>query len=166
MRFQVPQFVDIKDKIIGPLTLKQFMYYVVAGLALVPVYMLVDLSLFITLAIPVLAMAVLFAHVRLAGQAFGAVLMSAFGYYAGERLYLWRRVDKVSIMKVEGEEYGGGLPDDDRLQVSSLRAIEQTLITQGNVIAQDAQDPMLAEGEGDADDDKNSSGGRGPSEMK
>ena len=29
MRFQVPQFIDVEDKIFGPLTLKQFIY--VAG---------------------------------------------------------------------------------------------------------------------------------------
>ena len=26
MRYQVPQFIEIEDKIIGPLTLKQFVY--------------------------------------------------------------------------------------------------------------------------------------------
>ena len=26
MRFQVPQFIEIEDKIIGPLTIKQFIY--------------------------------------------------------------------------------------------------------------------------------------------
>ena len=29
MRYQVPQFIDVEDKIFGPLTLKQFLY--VAG---------------------------------------------------------------------------------------------------------------------------------------
>ena len=26
MRFQVPQFIEVEDKIFGPLTLKQFLY--------------------------------------------------------------------------------------------------------------------------------------------
>ena len=26
MRFQVPQFIEVEDKIFGPLTLKQFIY--------------------------------------------------------------------------------------------------------------------------------------------
>jgi hypothetical protein len=31
MRFQVPQFTDVEDKIVGPLTLKQFVYLAGAG---------------------------------------------------------------------------------------------------------------------------------------
>jgi len=27
MQFQVPQFIEIEDKIFGPLTLKQFLYF-------------------------------------------------------------------------------------------------------------------------------------------
>jgi hypothetical protein len=26
MRYQVPQFIDVEDKVIGPLTIKQFIY--------------------------------------------------------------------------------------------------------------------------------------------
>ena len=31
MRFQVPQFIEVEDKIFGPLTLKQFIYLAGAG---------------------------------------------------------------------------------------------------------------------------------------
>ena len=31
MRFQVPQFIDIEDKIFGPLTFKQFVYLAGGG---------------------------------------------------------------------------------------------------------------------------------------
>ena len=39
MRFEVPQFVDIEDKIFGPLTFKQFIYIAGgAGVSVVAVY--------------------------------------------------------------------------------------------------------------------------------
>ena len=31
MQFKVPQFIDMEDKIVGPLTLKQFAYILGAG---------------------------------------------------------------------------------------------------------------------------------------
>ncbi|GAH87221.1 unnamed protein product, partial [marine sediment metagenome] len=31
MQFQVPQYIDIEDKVIGPFTIKQFLYIVVAA---------------------------------------------------------------------------------------------------------------------------------------
>ena len=31
MQFRVPQFIDIEDKVVGPLTLKQFGYIIGAG---------------------------------------------------------------------------------------------------------------------------------------
>jgi hypothetical protein len=42
MQFQVPQFIETEDKIIGPLTLKQFFYVAAAAL--------VSFSLFFVLA--------------------------------------------------------------------------------------------------------------------
>jgi len=31
MQYQVPQFIEVEDRIIGPLTLKQFLYLAFAG---------------------------------------------------------------------------------------------------------------------------------------
>ena len=33
MQFQVPQFIETEDKVVGPLTLRQFMYIAGAGAA-------------------------------------------------------------------------------------------------------------------------------------
>jgi hypothetical protein len=102
MRFQVPQFVDIQDKIIGPLTLRQFLYYVVAVMFLTPVYMFSDLGLLITIAIPVLGVAALFAHGKFYGQSFGAILMSGLSYLMGDKMFLWRRTSSSKFMKIGG----------------------------------------------------------------
>jgi hypothetical protein len=143
MRFQVPQFIDIEDRIIGPLTLKMFGFYALAFMILVPLYVLLDLGLFITLALPVVGIAALFAHVRLQGQSFAAILTHAVYFFVSPRIYLWRRGNPPYQMVLRGAEY------DEYTEVleptSSLRTIAQMLNAQGNVSAQDAADPMLAE---------------------
>ena len=150
MRFQVPQFVDIEDRVIGPLTLKMFAYYAIAGMALVPLYVLLDLGAFITLALPTLGVAALFAHVRLQGQPLIAVTQHAARFYVSPRVYLWRRGGKSYAMIIRGEEYDELADNLGMEAATTLSAIAQKLDTQGNVSAQDAADPLLAkEGSGE-----------------
>ena len=144
MRFQVPQFVDIEDRIIGPLTLKMFAYYAIAGLSLVPIYVLVDISLFITIALPILGMAALFAHVRLQGQAFASVLFNAVNFFGSARIYVWRRGGGADKMIISGSEYDEYAAPAESAP-SSLTLLAQQLETEGNVSDLDAADPMLEE---------------------
>ncbi len=146
MRFQVPQFVDIEDKIVGPLTLKQFLHYVVAVMVLAPFWALVDLALFITLAIPVLGMAALFAHMRIYGQTLATMVSRALGFYFKGRFYLWQRGTILKPMRVGGAEFAVLPLGPERLPaMPALTAMAQTLETQGKLITEDIADPLLAE---------------------
>lgn len=138
MRYQVPQFVDIEDKIIGPLTLKQFLIYIVAGMLLVPVYLATDMSLFITLAIPVLGVAALFAHFKLHGRSLFTVLGHAGAFALRGQLFLWRRDGADSALRVTGldlEELAEG-------GVASLSDRARALETVGNIVNEDVDDPI------------------------
>lgn len=143
MRFQVPQFVDIEDKIIGPLTLKMFAYYAVACMLLVPLYMTLDISLFITMGLPIVGVAALFAHVRIQGQPLVWVLIHAATFYVNPRIYLWRRGGQPYLMKIQGPEYEEVAAEQEN--ASSLNAIVQMLNTQGNVSINDAADPLQSD---------------------
>ncbi|MDP3997213.1 MAG: PrgI family protein [bacterium] len=141
MRFQVPQFVDIEDKIIGPFTLKQFLIYLFSVMALVPVFLTTDLSLFLTVAIPVIGVAALFAHFKLNGKSLFVVLMSAVRFFLNGQLYLWRRTADDKPLVLRGEEYGGkeGVGAETATSLSErARALE----TAGNVSKEDASDPL------------------------
>ena len=140
MRFQVPQFVDIEDKIIGPLTIKQFGMYGIAGMVILVLYALVDIALLITLAIPIVAVAVLFAHFRFAGQSFTSVFTHGVGYFLSTRLYIWRRGPK-NIIHISGSEYED-LPGVVQGSSTSLGLLAQALTTEGNIVNQDIEDPL------------------------
>src|SRR5437762_2926744 len=54
MQFAVPQFTDVEDKLIGPLTLKQFLFLFGDGLVILFFYSLLKFSIFFFLfAVPV-----------------------------------------------------------------------------------------------------------------
>ncbi|MBU6426665.1 PrgI family protein [Patescibacteria group bacterium] len=96
MRFQVPQFIEVEDKIFGPLTLKQFIYlagggglsfitYVIIGnlaLALIPMLVIMAVS-------AALAFYKVYNHFPLL-----SVAESAFKYWRGGKLYIWKKEDK------------------------------------------------------------------------
>lgn len=111
MRFQVPQFIEVEDKIFGPLTIKQFIYLVGgAGLAFI-VYTLVK-SLFIGLlaGVPIMAGAVALAFYRVNNKPLINVVEAAFGYFTGSKLYIWKKVEKPIVQK-QAEAQSGAVSD-------------------------------------------------------
>ena len=147
MRFQVPQFVDIEDKIIGPLTLKQFIFYLIAGLFLVPIWVLFNVGTFVILAVPIVGIAALFAHVHFAGMNFIQLLYNGFMFFLGTRLYIWSRGSKTKEMRVYGVEYDAVILGEGGGATTSLTSKADALNTEGNVSEDDIPDPLLEEEE-------------------
>ncbi len=99
MQFKVPQFIDIEDKVFGPLTFKQFAY--LAGGAgfgylafkMLPVY----ISIFVGPAIVGFALALAF--MKYNDKPFVNVVESFIRYYSRSRLYLWHKQAPVVSKK-------------------------------------------------------------------
>lgn len=147
MRYQVPQFVDIQDKVIGPFTLKQFLIYFSAVLLLIPVYLLSDLSLFITLAVPLGGLAALFAHFKPNGKPLSVFVTNALNFFTKGQVYLWQRLPNQTPLKVRGEEIEDMMLEDEiaAYEMSSLDRAMQSLETKGNVSQVDEEDPLSVE---------------------
>lgn len=91
MEYQVPQFIEVEDKIIGPLTLKQFIYVAgAAGLCII-FFAYLGLVFAIILSIPVVAFAAALAFYKVNGKPFIEVLEAGFNYYTRAKLFLWKR---------------------------------------------------------------------------
>ena len=90
-QYQVPQFIDIEDRIIGPLTLKQFMYLLGAAAVALVGWFFLYIPLFILFAVPIIAVFTAMAFVKINGRPLPTILMNAINYYLKPRLYLWRQ---------------------------------------------------------------------------
>lgn len=90
MEYQVPQFIEVEDKIVGPLTLRQFIY--IAGATGICVVSFVSLSFVIAflLSAPIVALAAALAFYKINGKPFIEVLEAGFNYYTGAKLFLWK----------------------------------------------------------------------------
>lgn len=100
MRFQVPQFIEVEDKIFGPLTLKQFIYMVGGGGLSFMIYVFLDslILAFIPMAV-VMAVSASLAFFKVNNKPFVEVVESAFHYYFGNKLYIWKKSDHIQKPK-------------------------------------------------------------------
>ena len=95
MRFQVPQFIEVEDKIFGPMTLKQFIFMAGgAGLSFV-VYIFLNNLLFSAIPIIVImSVSAALAFYRVNNRPFINMVESAFKYFLGTKLFIWKKEDK------------------------------------------------------------------------
>lgn len=95
MRFQVPQFIEVEDKIFGPLTLKQFIYLVGgAGLAFIAYTLIGNIFISIIFIIPIIGFALALAFYKINNKPFINVIEAAFNYFIGNKLYIWKKVQR------------------------------------------------------------------------
>jgi len=98
MRFQVPQFVGVEDKIFGPFTFKQFIF--IAGGGGISFILWNFLGWWsIPFIVPVLSLTAALAFYKLHGKPFIQVMESAFKYYSGSRLYTWKKLPSKKIIE-------------------------------------------------------------------
>jgi len=102
MQFQVPQFIEMEDKIVGPLTFKQFLFIVGGGGAAFIFYQLpIWSAIKFFLVILSVGVGAAFAFFKPNNKSLLATLEEATMFYTGQKLYLWKKVQK----EVKKKEY-------------------------------------------------------------
>lgn len=89
--FQVPQFIEEQPKVVGFLTLPQFLYIAVGAGLSYAAFHLFTFTLWIFVSIFLMSAAFSLAFVKVNGQSLPAVLRAAFAYYWKPRIYTWSR---------------------------------------------------------------------------
>lgn len=90
-QYQVPQFIEVEDKIFGPLTLKQFIYLAGAGGLALLCFTLLPLMLALPLAGLAGGIGAGFAFYKVNGRPLIVAAEHAFSYLLGNKLYLWKQ---------------------------------------------------------------------------
>ena len=90
MQFQVPQFIETEDKIVGPLSLRQFFYFAAAGAISFTLFFAVERWLWIILSLFLAGAGASFAFVKINGRPLLRVLFSIFSFYWNPQTYVWR----------------------------------------------------------------------------
>jgi len=94
MQFQVPQNIDMEDKLVGPLTLTQFLYLLGGGLL---IYLLFHalardyFGVFLLLAIPIGLIALALTFLKIQEQPLSHFVAAGIKYLGQPKVRLWQR---------------------------------------------------------------------------
>ena len=102
VQFQVPQYIDVEDKIVGPLTIGQFLYIASAFLFSFITYFFFAAWFWFPLTILVGVFSVAFAFVRYNNRSLFALTAAAFRYLWQPRTYVWKEAGVEDTLKPRG----------------------------------------------------------------
>lgn len=102
----VPTDIDVEDKLVGPLTLKQFIYLVIGGMAIFVIYTLFknNIIIVLVLSLPVIIIVGAFAFYRFNEQPFEQFLSAFIAFYSAPRQRVWIKKNKFSDITVHSEK--------------------------------------------------------------
>ncbi len=132
MMFNVPQFIDVEDKIAGPLTWRQLLWMIGMGAVLLTFFNLFDTSLFIIIAIPTILFFVLFAFYRPNGFSMVTFAFYALLFLFRPKVSVWQRPAKARPIAKEPEKQGASPNiNSKQIELERLKALASILDSRG-----------------------------------
>jgi len=131
MQYQVPQFIDIEDRIIGPLTLKQFIYLAFAAAVLFVFWFLFKFYIWIIVALPITILAMAFAFLKINDRPFIYFFIAAVFYFIKPKLYIFGEATKEIRKEVlpEPQPKPFEIPESAKVTRSKLKELALSLDT-------------------------------------
>ena len=93
-QFTIPQFIDVEDKIIGPITTRQFIIILTGFVLMAISYKIFDFALFLATSIILLIIIVVFAFIKINGRPFHFFLINVTQTFKRSKLRTWNNGDK------------------------------------------------------------------------
>lgn len=88
-KYTVPQFIDVEDKILGPITTRQFVILLVTALLLFILYKIFTFVFFLVIGVPLFAFGGTVAFMRINGQPFHYFMLNLLQTFRSPRLRVW-----------------------------------------------------------------------------
>ena len=121
MRFSVPQFVEIENKILGPLSWRQFGELAAAGIISFICYFLFVGWAWFLISVFCFGIASIFAFWKPYGLRADQVIFSAIKHFSRPKLYFWQTPEK----KIEVEVEEVPVPKKERKKEIKLRITKE-----------------------------------------
>ncbi len=91
MLFEVPQFIEVEDKIFGPLTWRQFLY-IGGGIGMgIVLFFTTPFIIFLIIGLPLAILAGALAFYPINSRPFSFFLEAIINYVRRQKLYLWKQ---------------------------------------------------------------------------
>ena len=131
-QFTVPQFIDVEDKIFGPITVRQFVIILAGSLMLFIIFKFFSLLYLLTVGGFIFINMILFAFFKVAGRPFHFFVLNFIQTILKSSLRVWQNLPR-SVVQHEIMEHKVETKRIRRRQYTSSRLAELSLIvdTQG-----------------------------------
>ncbi len=141
-QFTVPQFIDVEDKIIGPITARQFIIMLSGFMVMVILYRVLDFSAFLFFSLLIFAVTGVFAFFKVNGMAFHFFVLNLLQTYSKPFLRVWNNdyqkisssVEPKAINREEFEDV-----EVKRIGSSHLAKLALIVDTQGSYKGKDVE---------------------------
>lgn len=128
MHYNVPQFIDVEDKIAGPLTWKQLFWVIGLIITLVVLYNIFIFEVFLMIAIPLGLLMSAFAFYRPYGQPLITMMFYGISYLFGPKLFVWRRTPRPARRNVPKKKKGEEKPRDTKvITIDDINTLARSL---------------------------------------
>lgn len=127
-QFEVPQFIELESKIVGPLTLKQFAFVAAPALISFFLFFVLNTAIWVILTIILVVSGVAFAFIKLNGRPLYVIAFLGLKYFWQPKMFLWKRpviketiaIPEVKKQTVEAKRSALGMASAGLTQVSKL----------------------------------------------
>jgi len=127
-QFLVPQFIDVEDKILGPITTRQFVLMLGGGLLLFILYKLLPFAYFIVVGILVILAVALLAFAKVNGRPVHFFLLNFLQTSKRPKLRIWNKAAYVRDVKVKYEAQKEIVPPPIKDPIIESRLIDLSLL--------------------------------------
>lgn len=88
-QFKVPQNLDLQDRIVGPLTMYQFLYLVIGFMVVYAIFRTGSLFLFVVAGLPIALLALALAFIKINDQPFLKFVVSFLIFVVRPKVNVW-----------------------------------------------------------------------------
>lgn len=134
MLFSVPQYIDIEDKIAGPLTARQLGWMFGLGAILFVIWSMFPQTVFIAIAIPMILLFIALAFYRPQGISLLSFLSFGVGFLFRPKLYMWKRLSKHEQSRTasrKDKHSVGASKKRSPMSIDDMVALARTLDSEG-----------------------------------
>ncbi|HZX00840.1 MAG TPA: PrgI family protein [Candidatus Paceibacterota bacterium] len=115
MQFQVPQFIETEDKIVGPLTFRQFIYIAIGAIISFVLFFVLQVWLWLIVTFILMTISASLAFIKINGRSMSVFAQSTFGYIWSPKVYTLKpkpqeqKIGGVSLRPAPAQASFGGI---------------------------------------------------------
>ncbi len=137
MLISVPQYIDVEDKVAGPLTVKQLGWMLALGIILLIMWNTLSGPSFFILGLPVVLIFLALTFYKPYGQPLGSFVVFAVMFYFRPKIYTWKRSPERERVAPKAVKVSNVHATNSELTSETLHGLAQLLDSEGTTHSED-----------------------------